>query len=39
MVVIYIHLNNHLQEKVRWDFNKKSTRRPIIYSLKKKKKI
>ena len=33
-VVIYIYLNNHLQVKVRLDFNKKSTPRPIIYNLK-----
>ena len=26
-VAIYIYLNNHLQVKVRWDFNKKSTTR------------
>ena len=26
-VVIYIYLNNHLQVKVRWNFNKKSTTR------------
>ena len=33
-VVIYIYLNNHLQVKVRLDFNKKSIPRPIIYNLK-----
>ena len=25
------YLNNHLQVKLKWDFNKKSTPRPIIY--------
>ena len=33
-VVIYIYLNNHLQVKVRWDFNKKSTPRPIYFNKK-----
>ena len=31
-VVIYIYLNNHLQVKVRWDFNKKSTTRLVTKS-------
>ena len=33
-VVIYIYLNNHLQVKVRWDFNKKSTPSPIYFKKK-----
>ena len=33
-VVIYIYSNNHLQVKVRWDFNEKSTLRPIYFNKK-----